>query len=314
MRKVLFVLAALLIAAPAAMAVPNVDITCTQQEGGWITIGYTVTRGPAEPRLRALALDVTVDAGAIVDIRGFKTGESDAATSKGYGIFPGSIGLADPQNPVWGDPIAPADDPGAEGTGLGEQTVILEMGSLYDKSVPGNEPVEPSGVLCQLRMSNSCTVTVKEEKANRGGIVLEDPDVVPTINVGGAGAVLCSPVWNYTGPDTTEWNNVGNPSFWAAVKQCHGDADAGEEVAGRGTTPVGLNDIAILLVGLRLPGFDGVNPPLTPADGPWIAADIDHMAEPAGRGTCRVGLNDIAEMLIYLRLDPGSVPADCQTP
>lgn len=312
MRKVLFVLAALLIAAPAAMAVPNVDITCTQQEGGWITIGYTVTRGSEEPRLRAVALDVTVDAGAIVDIRGFKTGESTAA-SKGYGIFPGSIGLADPENPVWGDPIAPADDPGAEGTGLGEQTVILELGSLYEK-VLGNEPAEPSGVLCQLRLSNSCTVTVKEEKANRGGIVLEDPDVVPTINVGGAGAVLCSPVWTYTGPDTTEWNYVGQPAAWVAANQCYGDADAALEFVGRGQYPVGMPDIYKLIEGYRQPGFDEVNPPLTPADGPWICADFDHIAEAVGRGLYRVGMPDVVRLIEYYRVPSIEMPDDCQTP
>ena len=305
MRKVLYVLAALLIASPA-MAVPNVDITCTPGEGGWVTIGYNVTRGPAEPRLRALALEVEIDVGAIVDIRGYHTGESDAVGGLGYGIFPGSIGLADPENPVWGDPIAPPGDPGAAGTGLGTKKVVLEMGSLYDASVPGNEPVEPSGTLCELRMSNSCTVTVVEEKANRGGVVMEDPGVAPTTNVASP-TVLCSPVWTYTGPDAAEWVTVGSPAAWAATYQCHGDADAGTELAGRDMVVVGLNDCVILLSGLRAPIYTD------PATNPWIAADFDHATELAGRDWVRVGLNDCTLLLSYLRA-PLPPPADCQTP
>ena len=307
MSKVLYVLAALLIASPA-MAVPNVDITCTPGEGGWVTIGYNVTRGPAEPRLRALALEVEASTGKIVAVRGYKTGESTAA-SKGYGIFPGSIGLADPQNPVWGDPIAPDTDPGAEGTGLGTNKVILEMGSLYDSGAPGNEPAEPTGALCQLRFSNTCTVSVKAEKDNRGGIVMEDPDADVTTNVTNL-TPLCSPVWTYTGPETTEWGNVGSPSYWEADRQCYGDADAGDEPFGRGMVGVGLNDVPILLAGYRVDEFYYTNP----GDDPWIAADFDHAKEPFGRGWVSVGLDDISILLTYYRIDnlsPYAPPYDC---
>ena len=310
MKKVLFVLSVLLIAT-SAMAV-NVDITCTPGDGGWVTIGYNVTGGP--PKLRAVALEVSTNVGAIVAIRGYKTGESTSA-DPGYGIFPGSIDLTDPENPVWNTPIAPADDPGAAGTGLGTNKVILEMGSLYDPTIPGNAPLD-TGPLCELRFSesttgNPATITITEEKTYRGGAVMVNPNIVPVVN-GGAPSVVCNPIWDYTGPDTVEWGVVGYPSYWDAPSQCYGDADAGLEQVGRNMVPVGLNDAAILLQGLRTLAAAG--PPLFPIDpavDTWIAADLNHVATLVGRNMCRVALDDAAILLTYLRTPALLVPTDC---
>jgi hypothetical protein len=324
MRKVLFVLSALLIASPA-MAVPNVDITCTQDEGGWVTLGYDVTRGAEEPRLRALALDVSVNVGKIVAIRGYKQGESyyDAGPpvvdNRGYGIFPGSVDLTDPLNPVWGDPVSPDDLPGAAGTGIGTQRVILEMGSLYDASVPGNEPPEPTGDLCQLRLtvSSGAVVTVVEEVTHRGGIVMEDPGVVPTTNVGSPTA-LCAPVWNYTGPNTIQWNFLGDPPYWDAHSQCYGDSDAGDEPFGRGMVDVGMNDVPLLLAGFRQAAFtcDAQQRPTqawpcNPTDCVWAAADFDHENEVYGRGCVAVGMLDVDVLLANFRNPAVSGWPDC---
>ena len=327
MRKVLFVLAALLIATPA-MAVPHVDITCTQQEGGWVTIGYDVTRGAEEPRLRAVALDVSVNVGAIVAIHGYIQGESvynanPALNNKGFGIFPGSINLADPEHPVWGDPIAPAEDKGADGTGIGTQRVILEMGSLYDGSVPANIP-DDTGVLCQLRLfvSSGAVVTVVEEKAHRGGIVMETPAAAVTTNVSSP-TVLCSPVWTYTGPEAGNWDYawVGSPPYWAAANQCYGDSDAQTEPFGRGNVAVGMQDAYILIAGFRKEayGVDLSENPLgpwscNPTDCPWIAADFDHIHEVFGRGRVRVGMLDAYILIDYFRNLSNTPQGDCQVP
>ena len=312
MRKVLYVLAALLITTPA-MAVPNVDITCTPQPGGWVTIGYNVTGGP--PKLRAVALEVSTDVGAIVEIRGYKEGESfyDAGPpivdNRGFGIFPGSIGLADPEHPVWGDPVSPNDLPGAVGTGIGTQKVILELGSLYVG--PGNAPLD-TGVLCELRISNSttaspATITVVEETTHRGGVVLEDPQVTPTVSIS---SPACSPVWDYTGPDTTEWNNVGNPAAWDAPNQCYGDASASDEQIGRTWYHVATNDLPYLVAGWKQYGFDGVpGRPATPAEAPWICADFDHAAELIGRTWHRVAYDDAAVLIANWKST--TLPGDC---
>jgi hypothetical protein len=175
----LIVLVALLIAAPA-LADRVVTVSCVPEGGSplVVAINYSFTATAGEPnRIRAFAVKVSVPYDCnIVDVTDYAEGESSQYSGRGYGIFPGDIDLTDPEVPIWGKPIAPEEDRGAEGTGLGKSAVILELGSLY----AGGDPNAPPslGTLCKLHVTGTGTgrqMTIEEEIDVRGGIVLENP-------------------------------------------------------------------------------------------------------------------------------------------
>jgi hypothetical protein len=191
----MFILMALLLATPALGAV---SITCSDEGSGVVAIYYDAS-GESEG-VRAFALDVTVDSNcATIDsITDYSGGEGNK-----YGIFPGSIDLSDVNSPVWGTPVAPSDDPGAEGTGLGTSRVILEMGTLYETTAPAT-----SGLLCKLELVDaqeaSCHVSIAVE-TTRGGVVLEDGT---SVGISGTGCDIAF-----------------GPVCWGYATQCHGDCD-----------------------------------------------------------------------------------------
>ena len=169
MKSSLFVMMALLLATPALGAVV---ITCTDEGGTTpkvVRIDYDATGESS--KVRAFALHVSVDANCakISNVTDYSGGTGDK-----YGIFPGTIDLNDIENPVWGTPVAPSDDPGAQGTGLGTSRVILEMGSLYD---PNHSGPPNTGTLCNLQLTDPCEacchVSITVENI-RGGVVLEN--------------------------------------------------------------------------------------------------------------------------------------------
>ena len=196
MKRSLFVLMALLLATPALGAV---TITCTDEDEGVVLIEYNNT----EPnRIRAFALDVSIDSDC-ADINSVY--DFDEGTGTWYGIFPGTIDLSDVENPVWGTPVAPSDSPGAEGTGLYTNRVILEMGSLYEPNLAGPPN---SGMLCKLYVGGAswCSINISIEPT-RGGVVLEDGTSVGITSTG------CDHAWIYP------------PDCWDCLTQCHGDVD-----------------------------------------------------------------------------------------
>ena len=205
MKKVLFALTTLLFVAPV-MAVPNVDISCEYVGDHWFAIKYDVTGGP--PKARAFALNISTNLSVIDDIRGFHQGQSSQAGGRRYGIFPGSINWPSPPPapPVWGDPVADPLDPGTVGV-LGDPAITVELGSLYDVSIPGDAPLNV-GTLCEIHVQHSgvprvpaydaIVLTIQEETASRGGIVMEDLST-PTVSVCGtpiapAGTPCAQPV------------------------------------------------------------------------------------------------------------------------
>jgi hypothetical protein len=199
MRRSLFLIMALLLAAPA---MATVTITCTDEGGGGgvCQISYIVSGEPA--KVRAFALDVTVDNGATIEsVTDYKPGEGNK-----YGIFPGSIDLTDPNVPIWNDPIAPSSDPGAEGTGLGTNRVIIEMGSLYDPDV--NSGPSDTDLLLKLGLgangAEDCNVAIVVE-TTRGGVVLENGDAVGITSAG------CKVAFEEI------------PPCWLWAAQCYGD-------------------------------------------------------------------------------------------
>jgi hypothetical protein len=195
MKRSMFILMALLLATPALGAV---TITCSDEGSGVVAIYYN----SGTDAVRAFALDVTIDSECttISNVTDYTGGEGNK-----YGIFPGSIDLSDVNNPVWGTPVAPSDDPGAEGTGLGTSRVILEMGTLYETTAPTS-----SGMLCKLHLvvveGTTCHVSIAVE-TTRGGVVLENGTSVSITSTG------CYVVFPASGPPC--WDD----------SQCHGDAN-----------------------------------------------------------------------------------------
>jgi len=162
----------LLVVAVILMAVPAMaTVSITVDPCGTTLFAGIDYSGSTTPRVRAFALDVTVDSDAtIVAVTAYKTGESTAA-SRGYGIFPANIDINSTTFVVdsYGTPVAPVTDPGALG-GIGTAGVTLEFGSLYKSD--SNKPAT-AGMLCVIEVSKCCKMTISAN-ATRGNIVMED--------------------------------------------------------------------------------------------------------------------------------------------
>ncbi len=144
-----------------------------QDTNGVALLKYECTGGEV---VRAFALDVTVDRGEITGISDFFRGESKLGAT-GYGIFPASFRdylSAEGTNIDWNGtnytPLADVSDALSDTLpGLNSNGVTLELGALWDPTVPGAIP-GPSGTLCALNLSEPATVTVRPN-LSRGGIV-----------------------------------------------------------------------------------------------------------------------------------------------
>ena len=177
MKKTVIVLLALIFAAPA-MAVDAVfDIN--DLGSGIIAIDYNANAAPNN--VSAFALKVSVDSGTIVAVTDFHVGESNSLR-KGYGIFPCNIDINQTTGIVelYGNPVAPNTATDAAGTGIDTNSVILELGALYED---GNAP-PPTGTLCKLKLGGleigggigrlilDCNLTIAAN-ATRGNVVLD---------------------------------------------------------------------------------------------------------------------------------------------
>jgi hypothetical protein len=318
MKKLSLLLVVLLLAGPALAAVRII----VEDDGEKAAISYQ-TDGE---KVRAFALDISVDAGAIVGVSDFIRGESTAA-NPGYGIFPANFGrfiMVDAETgevAAWDvndyTPVADPCDPGALG-GLGTDGITIEMGALYyppDDSSP-NAPGD-TGLLCKLALSAQANVTVSLNEA-RGGVVLTDPETPATVDllqatgvsIGGSASLL-SP----THPDYAEWIAVGQPACWAFPRQCYGDADGYSEGSSKsGYYYVGNNDLNTLLAAWQVK-----EPPFGPGIASienGICADFAHDQEGnAKSGFYRVGNSDLNRLVANWTIKespagPG-IPADC---
>ena len=169
MKKIVLVLAVLLLAVPA---LAEVKITIEDEGDGVVAIKYDART--EDPNLvRAFALDIKITAGTIETIYDFKVGESNES-GLGFGIFMGSIQIDELGEVVsYGDPVAPEDSPGSVGI-LGEPNITIELGSLYYDDV--NAP-DPCGVLCRVTVTEDCNMCITENET-RGGIVMENLSAV----------------------------------------------------------------------------------------------------------------------------------------
>jgi hypothetical protein len=189
---------ALLVLALTVPAMGAVNITMTAGSGvdcNKVTVSYGCT---ASEEVRAFALRITVSN------KKFAVG-SPAAISTDYYIYPGSIqfavaGSGETYISNLGTPVAVQDANGG----------VIEMASLYaagDVNHPSAPPT--SGNLLSFRVAANTSQTVSLAlDTQRGGVVLKDPNVTPTVNLPSTPLTVCG----------------GGNACWVCPTQTFGDA------------------------------------------------------------------------------------------
>jgi hypothetical protein len=310
MKKILFALVILLFASPAWA---NVIISAAQVgETNEVIISWETVD---EPNLvRAFGLDIQLDNDAnILEV---------VALSADYWVHPGTIQIDAEGVVTYDGTIAAeyADLPSDTLPGIDSNGVTLEAGSLYAPVGPASINAPPtSGDLASIFVSKSCylCITANVSRAGATGVVMEDPDVVVTVDYPAECLDVNIPPGDcyYGMVDFDEWVGVGKPPCWCYKRQCHGDADG--ELGGSAKTgyyAVGPGDLNILIAGWLVlePGFGpGID---TIPNG--ICADFAHnQGGSAKTGYYRVGPADLNILITnWLVLEPGfgpGVPEDC---
>lgn len=225
MKKILFVVVALMFAAPA---LADVDITMAQvEDSNEVIISITSSETNL---IRAYSLDIKLTENT--EVPGSDPDPNILEVSllnPGYWVFPGTIQInaeGEITNP--GSPVAEYGDlPSDTLTGLDSNGVTVELGSLYAPVGPGspNAPVQ-NGALLSVKVSDSAciTITANVSRAGASGVVMEDPDEVVTVNLPGTLCieVITGPVcWTYPGQAMGDTNGDGtvNIADLMAVRQ-----------------------------------------------------------------------------------------------
>ncbi len=231
MKKLILVLAILVVAAPAFA----LDINLVRQgTTNLVDVRYTGADPCNLPRGFALVIDVNSKA-VITAVAGYKTGES-TSTNRGFGIYPATIAIeANGAVTGWGTPIASDSDPLPAGADqvLPSQKIVLEFGSLYAPVHDGTNSPAVDGNLATLTVdcngsAGSINVRMIGETTYRGGVVLENGT---TFAVSKSLAITCGNDCFPSGYTTyASWVTLGKPSCWCAPPngsgyQCKGDAD-----------------------------------------------------------------------------------------
>lgn len=219
MKKVALALLVLAIAMPA-MADVNIGLT---RDANVVTIDYECTAGEA---VRAFALNVDVNNG------GFIVG-SVVPNTDDYWVYPTNMTftIVDGNTVVdeYGSPIAGESNAGG----------VLEMASLYGENDPCRQDAPPSsGILCTFAIDANCAIaesfTVSLDlNAQRGGVVLEDPDAAVTVNLPSDLVVPCIPpgpaCWNCPGQPSGDATGDGNVNIFdlLALRSAYGTTSAG---------------------------------------------------------------------------------------
>ena len=164
MKKIIFVLAVLVLAVPVFA---RVDLTCVQvgTEPN-VIVSYNNTEG--QP-VRAFGLNITVGGGATI--------VAVECLNSDYYIYPGSIDIDDDEveEGGWGSCVCD-DDYDDTLPGLDSNGVTIEMASLYDDDDPEHTTAPAdTGDLVKLTLSGSDTVCIRiKGNVLRGKVVLED--------------------------------------------------------------------------------------------------------------------------------------------
>ncbi|MHC4456648.1 MAG: hypothetical protein ACYS0I_06065 [Planctomycetota bacterium] len=220
MKRIIFTLAVLILASPALAAV---DIWCANSpsdDPNVLTVYYDAT-GEDPCLVRAFAIDIVADNDVnILDV-------CDLSTD--YWVHPGSIVIVDGEVTNEGSLVCEPDvgPPGQTGT-PDTNWITIEMASLYAATDPCHPTAPPNqGELLKFTVNGNCCITLSENTV-RGGVVMEDPDASPTVNLTGVCVVVdCwyPECWDWpgqclcdiVGPD----GDVDTDDF-LAIKRCFG--------------------------------------------------------------------------------------------
>lgn len=292
MKKILFVLVALLFAAPVFA---DVDITVVQ-DGDNDCVAIISFDATSEPNLvRAFSLDIQADNDAnIVDV---------TLLSDDYIIHPGTI-VIDTEGTVqdYGSPVAPQSDlPSDTKPGLDSNGVTIEMGSLYAPvGIPTPNTPAPSGPLVSVTVDKECTLTITANVSRAGpsGLVMESPDEVVTVNLPAplfmAGCNVVDTCIKLTAPEFNAWVSWNQPDCWCYKKQCRGDIN-GALFLGKPVTLADLNTFKL--------AFNQIDSVVAGITG-GICCDLNH-APFLGK---RVTLADLNIFKTYFNVVDASVP------
>lgn len=306
MKRLMCLLVALMVA--PAMA----GVTISVVDNGDLTADIVVVADGDDADangslIAGIALDVSVDAGQILEVSNYKiTGES-VVGDKGYGIFLGTITFTG-DDPVMiedtGTPVAPADAPDNPPQ-LPGPACVLEFGALYDQAVPEAAP-EATTVLCKIAVSEACNMTLAAN-STRGGVVRIGGGAVAANFVGGpiTGSTY---VRQYVGPDQAEydkyiaagWTEQQMDAAWARPYQCVGDIMNNTEVFMQNYR-VYISDLNELLTNWKKKIDD---PTLNPA------ADVAHNQE-VFMQNYRVYISDLNKMLENWKKKDAELDGNC---
>jgi len=216
MKKIMFVLAVLVLAVPVFA---RVDITCAQVgvEPN-VIVSFNNTEGQ---HVRAFALNIIVDGGATIS--------AVECLNPDYYIYPGSIEIDEDTGEVTDDGSCVCDDgdyPVDTLPGLDSNGVTIEMASLYDDVPPLDDPCHQTppadiGDLLKLTLSGCDTVNITiEGNVLRGKVVLEDATSVDP-NAPGCPVVLppCDPYAD------TCWSAIQCPGQSVGDATCDGNVN-----------------------------------------------------------------------------------------
>jgi len=330
MRRFLLIVAMLLIVAGPAMATVTIGAKHTRSSSDCRTVevNYIATGGD---RVRAFALEVTVDSNFYIAGIDANVGESNKAGSGSgkpcFGIFPGKFrDWIDPANPNWVDPnynpVAPATDTDAAGTGIGTKKIIVEMGSLF---VGDSNRPPSSGVLFKIRVDPNkfgvaeCNLNIALNNT-RGGVIDENgtalTPTLPTTNTVKVSFLDCFPCWAPYDVQYSQWVAVWKPNCWCGQyavadanwrTQCKGDADGKGETLSK--FRVFNSDYQRLTASWGLKATvlkNNPNPKIT------LCADFDHKGETLS--SFRVFNSDYAKMVANWGLAETKMKPWCPTP
>jgi len=205
MKKIILVMALLMLAGPALAAV-TITADCNYGDADECAIRYLATGND----VRAFALDITVSAGKIISVD-----DEDP----NYYVNPGSVVIVGGN--ITGSLVCDAVEYAGTKAGLNTDAITTEQGSLYvgDANSPGGAGTGSSGILFSFKVDTSCTVDVNVNPI-RGGVVMEDPDEDPGLVIVD-GCALVVP-----------------PACWACPWWPKGDLDGDGYVTGGDVIPI----------------------------------------------------------------------------
>jgi hypothetical protein len=172
MKKFIFSIIVISFSIPASAAVNIVMTTGSGYDYNQVAVSYVCTAGE---EVRAFALQISVTD------KGFVVGSAMALSTEYY-IYPSSISftVASDGNTYinnLGSPVAQQDPNGG----------VIEMASLYAAGdVNHPSPPPSSGSLLRFGVDNPqgyCKRVTLSLNTQRGGIVLKDPNVIPTVTL-----------------------------------------------------------------------------------------------------------------------------------